>query len=141
MPHHETFEQDPRVPVVKRPPTIIAFLLVSILTAAVTSAVVAGVLLGYTPAPTNVPIQETNEPFSSHEAAVEEVVDKISPAVVSIVATKDLPVIEQYFVNPFGDALPDPFSPFDFQVPQYRQRGTERPDGAAGRGVSGSEAR
>jgi len=139
MPPYETSEQDPRVPAAKRPPSIVAFLLVSILTAAVTSAVVVGVFWGYTPASTNAPIEETNEPFSSHEAAVEEVVDKISPAVVSIVATKDLPVIEQYFVNPFGDALPDPFSPFDFQVPQYRQRGTERREVAAGTGFIVSE--
>src|SRR3989344_1180937 len=40
--------------------------------------------------------------FLTKEEAVVKVVKDISPAVVSIIATKDLPVIEQYFVDPFG---------------------------------------
>ena len=45
-------------------------------------------------------------------------VEKYSPAVVSVVATKDIPVIEKYFINPYS------FFP-EIQVPQYRQNGTE----------------
>ena len=57
-----------------------------------------------------------------------KIVENTSPAVVSIVATKDVPVIEQYYTNPFGDFFPD------FLVPQYRQRGTQRQQVGAGTG-------
>ncbi len=61
-------------------------------------------------------------------------VEKVSSAVMSIIATKDLPVYEQYFVNPFGqDQFFQQFFP-DFQVPQYRQKGTENKQISAGTG-------
>lgn len=49
------------------------------------------------------------------------VVEEVSKAVASVVASKDLPVIEEYFVNPF----PEGFIP-DIKIPQYRQKGTEK---------------
>ncbi|OGL61602.1 hypothetical protein A3C09_00790 [Candidatus Uhrbacteria bacterium RIFCSPHIGHO2_02_FULL_47_44] len=61
---------------------------------------------------------------------VSEIVAKVNPAVVSIVITKDVPVMEQYFVNPFGEN-----SPFgNFQVPRYRQNGTESKEVGGGSG-------
>lgn len=64
--------------------------------------------------------------------------EKVSPAVVSVIVTKDLPVIERYYSSPtpeddffsqfFGD---DFFSP---QVPQYRQKGTEKKEVGGGTG-------
>ncbi len=54
----------------------------------------------------------------SQEDLVVNLVEKYSPAVVSVVATKDIPVIEKYFINPYS------FFP-EIQVPQYRQNGTE----------------
>lgn len=63
------------------------------------------------------------------------VVKRASPSVVSIVATKDVPVVERYFTNPFQD---DPF--FErffgqqFGIPQYRSRGTEERQVGAGSG-------
>lgn len=66
----------------------------------------------------------------TQEDLVVKLVSETSPAVASIIATKDLPVIEQYFVNPFeNDELFKRFfgeglSP-DFKIPQYRQKGTE----------------
>jgi len=64
------------------------------------------------------------------EEAITQAVEKVSPAVVSIIVTKDLPVMEKYFqeYNPFGD---DDFfrqffgDEFNFQIPQYRQNGIE----------------
>ncbi|MEK7162497.1 MAG: trypsin-like peptidase domain-containing protein, partial [Patescibacteria group bacterium] len=47
-----------------------------------------------------------------------------TPAVVSIVATKDVPVIEEFFINPFED----------FVIPQYRQRGTQKQQFSLGSG-------
>lgn len=75
----------------------------------------------------------------SESAKVIDIVKKYSPAVVSIVATKDLPVIEQYNANPFGSFCNDPFfSQFfggcDYQVPQYRQNGTQKQEVGAGTG-------
>lgn len=71
---------------------------------------------------------------SSHEALVEKAVAGASASVVSVVATKDLPVLERYYTNPFGnDDLFNQFFP-QLQVPQYRQNGTERREVAGGTG-------
>lgn len=75
--------------------------------------------------------------FDKEEAAV-RVVEQASPAVVSVVASKDVPVVERYFIDPFGE---DPFfkqffgddNP-GFQVPQYRQKGTQKQEVSAGTG-------
>lgn len=74
-------------------------------------------------------------PVTDHEAKVEEAVAQAAPSVVSVVATKDLPVIKQYFSNPFGNNdFFNQFSPFQFQVPQYRQNGTQKKEVAGGTG-------
>jgi len=69
--------------------------------------------------------KEINERILRQDEMVVGVVAAASPAVVAIVATKDVPVFEQYFVSPFGD---DPFfKQFfgdRFQIPQERQKGT-----------------
>ncbi|MEK7646774.1 MAG: trypsin-like peptidase domain-containing protein [Patescibacteria group bacterium] len=62
-----------------------------------------------------------------------------SAAVVSVIATKDLPVIEQYFINPFQNdeffrqVIPPEMLP-QFQVPQYRQNGTVQKQISSGTG-------
>jgi len=66
----------------------------------------------------------------TQEDLVVKIVEDVSSAVVSVISTKDLPVIEQYFVNPFEeDEFFKQFFPPEllpqFQVPQYRQKGTE----------------
>ncbi len=72
--------------------------------------------------------------FSEQEQMVIAAVKKASPAVVSIVITKDVPVIEQYYANPFGDLPPDFQQFFNFQIPQYRQNGTEKKEVGGGSG-------
>lgn len=67
-------------------------------------------------------------PQSSQEADTIGAVKEASPAVVSIIVTKNLPVLEQYYINPFPD------SPFNFQIPQYRQKGTEKKEIGGGTG-------
>lgn len=52
--------------------------------------------------------------ITSQEKAVIEAVKKASPAVVSVILTKDVPVFEEYWS-----------SPFQF-FPEYRQKGTEK---------------
>lgn len=79
-------------------------------------------------------------PQTSQEDRIVKIVKDVSPSVVSIVISKDVPVLEQYFVDPFknfeqffGD---DFFGPFgrQFQVPQYRQKGTEKREVGGGTG-------
>ena len=64
----------------------------------------------------------------TREESIVKVVKDVSSSVVSVVATKDLPVIEEYFINPFPDLFPD------VQIPQYRQKGTEKKPNTSGIG-------
>jgi len=75
-----------------------------------------------------------------YEQAIINVVKEASPSVVSIIISKDLPVYEEQFINPFQD-LPD-FGfgmPFNFQIPQYVQKGTEKKQVGSGSGFIVSE--
>lgn len=79
-------------------------------------------------------------PPTSQEQAVIQAVEQTSPAVVSIVAAKDVPVFEEFYVNPFeGSPFEEFFREFEFGVPQRRQQGTERREIAAGTGFIISE--
>lgn len=72
--------------------------------------------------------------FVSQDDLVIAAVKKAQPAVVSIIITKDVPIIEQYYdesTNPFGDFFGSPFS---FQIPQYREKGTEKKEVGGGSG-------
>jgi S1-C subfamily serine protease/GT2 family glycosyltransferase len=75
--------------------------------------------------------------YTSQEQAIVGVVKKVSPAVVSIIITKDLPILEQYYISPFEEFFFEPF--FDFQTPQYRQKGTEKKEIGGGTGFIVSE--
>lgn len=71
----------------------------------------------------------------SQESLVVDTVKKANPAVVSIIITKDMPKYETYIdpnqqQNPFGDLFPN----FFFNVPQYRQNGTEKKEIGGGSG-------
>ena len=73
--------------------------------------------------------------YVSQEDLTVKIINDISSAVVSVVATKDLPVIEQYFINPFGDEFFKEFGILpDIQIPQYRQNGTEKKQVSSGTG-------
>ena len=67
---------------------------------------------------------------SSYEQAIIDAAKKASQSVVSIVISKNLPVYEQQYVNPFGDLGPG----FNIQVPQYVQKGTQLQEVGAGSG-------
>ncbi len=77
------------------------------------------------------------EKTPSHDDLVVSVVKQNAPAVVSIVASKDVPVVEKYYVDPFSN---DFFKQFfgdngsGVQIPQYRQKGTQRKDVSSGSG-------
>lgn len=94
-------------------------------------------------APAGQSTQETVQfvPASTHEEAVTNVVKSAQPAVVSIVITQDVPILEQYFeeqpnnfFNPFGGFFGNGTGPFSFQVPQLRQKGVEKQEVGGGSG-------
>jgi len=67
-------------------------------------------------------------PQTSQEEKVISAVNEVSPAVVSIIITKDLPIIEEYYEEFFGPGF------FEFQIPQYRQKGIEKKEVGGGTG-------
>ena len=73
------------------------------------------------------------QPQTTQEDAVIKVVKDYSPAVVSIIISKNVPVYEQYYSTP--DNSSDPFGFWNnFQVPQVRQKGTQNQEVGAGSG-------
>ena len=71
----------------------------------------------------------------SQESFVVDAVKKTNPAVVSIIISKEVPKYETYIdpnqqTNPFGDLFPG----FSFNIPQYRQNGTEKKQVGGGSG-------
>ncbi len=83
------------------------------------------------------------KPAIDYENAVISAVDSAAPSVVSIVVTKDLPVIEQCPVDPFG-GMPGDFRDFfgggfGFEFSQPCQKGTKRQEVGGGTGFVISE--
>ena len=71
----------------------------------------------------------------SRESFVIDAVKNTNPAVVSIIISKEVPKYETYIDpntqnNPFGDLFPG----FNFNIPQYRQNGTEKKQIGGGSG-------
>jgi len=70
------------------------------------------------------------EGAAAEETAVEQVADQASKAVVSIIITKDVPKIQNYFFDPFGGNGQDPSSLFDqFFGQQMPQQPPQQPGG------------
>lgn len=94
------------------------------------------------PAPTNIsPVQNVlpyQPAIDSHEEAVIKAIEKASPAVVSIIISKNVPIIEECPFNPFSD-LPrgwqDLFGgDFGFEFSQPCQRGSRLQEVGGGSG-------
>ncbi len=88
-----------------------------------------------------VPEVSLYKPAIDYEEAVVAAIDKASPSVVSIVISKDLPVIEQCAYDPFAD-LPPEFRQFfggGFQFSQPCQKGTQKQEVGGGSGFIVSE--
>lgn len=84
-------------------------------------------------------LQSSGQPSSSglpesdsQESAIVEAAKSVSPAVVSIVISKDMPIVEEYYIDPFEEFFGDPF--FEFKIPQYRQKGVEKQQIGGGTG-------
>lgn len=76
-------------------------------------------------------VEKQYVPQTTQEEKIIDVVGEVSPAVVSIVISKDVPILEQYFSNPFEDV---PGFPFQIQIPQIRQKGVEKKEVGGGSG-------
>lgn len=70
----------------------------------------------------------------SYEQAIIDAAKNVSPSVVSIVISKNMPTYETQYINPFGD-MPG----FDIQIPQYVQKGSKLQQVGAGSGFIVSE--
>jgi serine protease Do len=70
------------------------------------------------------------------ESAVTQIAEKSSSAVVSIVISKYVPIVERFYINPFEEfELPPEIKPFfEFQIPQLRQKGYEKQKVGGGTG-------
>jgi len=86
----------------------------------------------------NTSVKQPSYEILPEEARIVNIIDKVNPAVVSIVITKNVPIIEQYYqkFNPFGDDFWNQFfgDNFGFEIPQYRQKGTEKKEVGGGSG-------
>ena len=87
--------------------------------------------------------RETTERVIRQDELIVTVVETVSPAVVSVIATKDVPVVERFFADPFAD---DPLlqqffgdEGSGFRIPQFRQKGTQRQEVSSGTGFIVSE--
>lgn len=74
--------------------------------------------------------------YTAYEDTIISAIEKASPAVVSIVISKDVPIIEQCTVNPFGD-LPPEFQqffglPFQFSQPCQKGKKNQQIGGGSG---------
>jgi serine protease Do len=101
----------------------------------VTIALVVGFIAGLVPAVyfshqlyQQMVLQEQSKQTDVPET-IPEVVKQASPAVVSIIISKYVPVYEQGYYNPFGDN-----SPFDIRIPIIKQKGTQLQEVGGGTG-------
>jgi len=123
-------------------------ILIGGLSGAIAAGIVMFVLINYF-APKPVENIQNNQPVKqeqqavvtgSQEELVVQAVEKATPAVVSIIITKDVPKLEQYFEtyqDPFGNDLFNQgfgLNGLNFQIPQYRQNGTEKKEVGGGSG-------
>jgi len=95
-----------------------------------------------TPPKNQTPKNSTYTPQTTQEKAVIKAVKEVSPAVVSIVITKELPVYEEKYISPFEDSpfeefFNDPF--FRFKIPYYEKKGTQKKKIGGGTGFIISE--
>lgn len=84
-------------------------------------------------------IEEQEAAFVSEEEMIIAAVKKVSPSVVSIIITKDLPIMETYYYNPFEEFKEFFGDNFGIEIPQQRQNGTERTEIGGGTGFIVSE--
>ena len=76
-------------------------------------------------------VEKEYVPQTTQEQKVIDVVKDNSPSVVSVIVSKEVPVYEQQYINPFGDMF--------FTIPQLQQKGTQKKEVGQGTGFIVSE--
>jgi serine protease Do len=106
------------------------FFIVPIIVSAFLVGIVGGVVGGVYILKTNKIVinQNASTTIISQEEMVVSAVKDTSPAVVSIIISKDLPLYEECYANPFGDLFPG------FEMPQICQKGTKLQEIGGGSG-------
>jgi len=66
--------------------------------------------------------------------SIADVVEEASPAVVSVIVSKYVPVLERYYYNPFEEFEQFFGREFGFQIPGYREKGKELQEVGGGTG-------
>ncbi|MEK7621582.1 MAG: trypsin-like peptidase domain-containing protein [Patescibacteria group bacterium] len=115
-------------------------LIMAIVAGAIGGALIVSLVFTISPLPvtetSSLSLMSTPTPLFPQEALVTGVVERANPGVISIVVTKDVPIIEEYFRG--GDPFSDFFGGGSFfsplPVPQRRERGTERREVGGGSG-------
>jgi S1-C subfamily serine protease len=65
-------------------------------------------------------------PQTSQEEAIIRVVKEASPAVVSVIITKDIPKLKLFYEEPFKEFEEFFGIPFEFKIPRFKQEGFEK---------------
>jgi len=74
------------------------------------------------------------EEIPKQPKSIADVVEEVSPAVVSIIVSKYVPVLERYYYNPFEEFEQFFGREFGFQIPGYREKGKELQEVGGGTG-------
>jgi len=74
-------------------------------------------------------VEEKYLPQTTEEEKTIQTVKQVSPSVVSIIISKDVPILEKYYIDPLGS---DFFG--GLQIPKYREKGTEKKEIGSGTG-------
>lgn len=124
---------------------VLLFILISIFVA-FTTAITTAALFEQSPGGVTETIQRVVEKATGHGTTTEmqtvhviteeqqlvDVVRRASPAVVSIVASKDLPILQECYTAPSNDIFGQFFP--ELQIPQLCKKGTEKKQVSAGTG-------
>ena len=78
--------------------------------------------------------EEDAEESQKRPKSIADVVEEVSPAVVSVIVSKYVPILEEYYYNPFEEFEQFFGQPFGFRIPQYRERGKELQEVGGGTG-------
>ncbi len=89
--------------------------------------------------PSSFPLVDEEKEGEAEEArekpkSIADVVEMVSPAVVSVIVSKYVSVIEEYYINPFEELEEYYGKRFGFEVPQYREKGKELQEVGGGTG-------
>ncbi len=85
--------------------------------------------------PALLPVAEEKEDTAEKKLmSIADIAELVSPAVVSVIVSKYVPVVEEYYYNPFEEFEQFYGQPFGFQIPQYREKGRELQEVGGGTG-------